>query len=44
MTADSGTGGFRHFHDQLSALKETLLGMLWWVFGVALHDARASDH
>jgi len=26
MTADSNVG-FRHFHDQLSALKETLLGM-----------------
>jgi len=27
MTADSNVAGFRHFHDQLSALKETLLGM-----------------
>ena len=27
MTADSSTAGFRHFHDQLSSLKETLLTM-----------------
>src|SRR5437588_7838884 len=27
MTADSTSAGFRHFHDQLSSLKETLLGM-----------------
>ena len=27
MTADSSPAGFRHFHDQLSSLKETLLGM-----------------
>src|SRR5438067_12164986 len=27
MTADSNVAGFRHFHDQLSALKETLLGL-----------------
>jgi phosphate transport system protein len=27
MTADSTAAGFRHFHDQLSSLKEKLLGM-----------------
>src|ERR1700736_5680120 len=27
MTADSNAAGFRHFHDQLSSLKETLLSM-----------------
>ena len=27
MTPDSSAGGFRHFHDQLSSLKEKLLGM-----------------
>lgn len=27
MTAQPSTAGFRHFHDQLSALKEKLLGM-----------------
>src|SRR5258708_4775583 len=27
MTADSNAAGFRHFHDQLTSLKETLLGM-----------------
>lgn len=27
MTPDSSTAGFRHFHDQLSSLKERLLGM-----------------
>ena len=27
MTADSNPAGFRHFHDQLSSLKETLLSM-----------------
>jgi Phosphate uptake regulator len=27
MTPDSSAAGFRHFHDQLSQLKETLLGM-----------------
>src|SRR5437762_10391952 len=27
MTADSNPAGFRHFHDQLSSLKEKLLGM-----------------
>src|SRR6266516_7213092 len=27
MTADSNVAGFRHFHDQLSALKETLPGL-----------------
>src|SRR5450759_3666398 len=27
MTADSSAAGFRHFHDQLSSLKEKLLGM-----------------
>ena len=27
MTADSSAAGFRHFHDQLTSLKEKLLGM-----------------
>jgi len=27
MTADSNAAGFRHFHDQLTSLKETLLNM-----------------
>ena len=27
MTPDSSAAGFRHFHDQLSSLKEKLLGM-----------------